>query len=491
MSVASHRKVSAAIGQIRSGWQKCKAGAIRLREENRGSVFPLFAFSIIPLIGASGLAVDATKAFMVKDQLQKSIDAAALAAGNASSVDNMQGDAQQFFDANFHFDSSLAAHQAVNVVVDSIEDTIMITASADVPTSFMTVFGMDKISVSADTLVRRQTRGMELVLVIDNTGSMRWSGKLDAAKTAAADLVDIVYGNEETVEDLYVGLVPYVAFVNVGNSHTSWLRPVAAGGRDLSDFSPTTWKGCVMARSGDDDRNDDPPAESIFDAYFWEDTIPHSSGGDNSWIWGDGSFHINEDHASGVGPNGGCADPIIPLQTSKTTVKTAIAGMEYWPRGGTHVNTGLVWGWRVISPRWRGLWGAPTPVELPLDYDNTQMEKVVVLLTDGNNEYISSAIGGSHYSAYGRIVDFGFATIDDAEEELNDRTTDTCVAMKAQGIIMYTITFGSSPSAAIRTLMQNCATDPNTHYFHAPNNATLQTIFRAIGQQLSNLRIEK
>lgn len=500
MSVASQRIISAAARPFQSGWQKLKAGAVRFREENRGSVFPLFAFSIIPLIGASGLAVDATKAFMVKDQLQKSIDAAALAAGNASSEANMQGDAQQFFDANFHFDSTLAAHQTVNVVVDSVEDTIMITAAADVPTSFMTVFGMDKISVSANTLVRRETRGMELVLVMDNTGSMSSGGKLAAMQTAAKDLVDIVYGNEETVEDLYVGVVPYVAYVNVGSGNTSWL---AAGDRvidDPGDFGTTTWKGCVMARAGNRDRNDDPPnsGANLFTSYFWDDD-------DADHDWRDDSdpddpvYSIDEGHTYPQGPNSGCPTPIIPLQASKSVVKTAIDAMDWWWSGGTHMNLGLVWGWRVISPNWRGYWGAPTPPELPLDYDNTQMDKVLVLLTDGRNQYFPNGYGvwdphpdGSHFTAYGRPLAFtGSTNISIAETELNSRTADVCTNMKTEEIIVYTITFGSTPNTTIKNIMKACASDPDNNYFHAPNNATLQTIFRAIGQKLSNLRIEQ
>lgn len=480
MSVASHRTVSAAAGQFQSRWQKIRAGVTRFREETRGSVFPLFAFSIIPLIGASGLAVDATKAFMVKDQLQKSIDAAALAAGNASTEGNMAGDAQQFFDANFHFDSSLAAMQSINIQVDTVEDTITISAAADVPTSFMTVFGFDKIAVSANTVVRRETRGMELVLVMDNTGSMKYDGKLGAMKNAAKDLIDIVYGNEETVEDLWVGVVPYVAYVNVGSSRTGWLTPAGSGGRDLGDYSPTTWKGCLMARSGTNDRNDDPPGFSRFDPYFWDDAS------DNNWIQY-GNYYIDESHNTPKGPNGGCPTPIIPLQASKTTVKNAITSMEWWWSGGTHINQGLVWGWRVISPRWRGLWGGATPAELPLDYDNTKMDKVVVLLTDGRNQYF-----GPDFTAYGRPVDFTGSTSGSvAEAELNSRTQDVCANMKVEEIVIFTITFGSTPNSTIQNIMRNCASDPDTNYFHAPNNATLQTIFRAIGQKLSNLRIEQ
>jgi hypothetical protein len=38
--------------------------------------------------------------------------------------------------------------------------------------------------------------------------------------------------------------------------------------------------------------------------------------------------------------------------------------------------------------------------------------------------------------------------------------------------------------------MQNCATDAEK-YFHAPNNSDLQTVFDAIGTQISDLYLSK
>ena len=88
--------------------------------------------------------------------------------------------------------------------------------------------------------------------------------------------------------------------------------------------------------------------------------------------------------------------------------------MKPWRRGGTTGNLGLVWGWRTLSPKWRGLWG---DADLPLDYGTDFMDKVVVIMTDGNNTFYacptpstrratySPAIRTtpSDYTAYGRL----------------------------------------------------------------------------------------
>ena len=70
---------------------------------------------------------------------------------------------------------------------------------------------------------------------------------------------------------------------------------------------------------------------------------------------------------------------------------------------------------------------------------------------------------------------------------MNLRTAAVCDAVKAQDIIVYTITFQVS-SSTVRNLMRDCATDVS-NYFDSPDAATLEASFREIGRELSNLRI--
>jgi hypothetical protein len=176
-------------------------------------------------------------------------------------------------------------------------------------------------------------------------------------------------------------------------------------------------------------------------------------------------------------------------------VKSALNGMGAWHRGGTAGNEGMAWGWRVLSPRWRGLWGGDTPATRPLDYDASDTDKVVVMLTDGNNNVYDHNGGGplgSDYTAFKRLQDPYFmgpgATSAQGRANWDARMTTVCQRMKDEGILIYTITFGSTPSGATQDLYRACATRAE-YYYHSPDNATLRSVFRAIGVQLSNLRI--
>jgi hypothetical protein len=412
---------------------------------------------------------------------------------------------------------------------------------------------------------------------MDNTGSMRGT-KMTGMKDAATELVDILYGSREEVPQFWVGVVPYAANVNIGTQHADWLT-----GYDPDAFLPTEWKGCVEARSFPNDSNDEPPDTEQWTAFRWASTLrqyenPHWSfdpdeyvvvveddsedwddpnnvvfrqgepdgahpepevveyrqdppatwgrwlNGDNQWdpdgpesaLKLDNDLYQNE----GTGPNLGCGPAITPLVASKTTVQAAIDEMAPWHRGGTMANLGLAWGWRVLSPRWRNLWDGDLPAELPLDYDEPNMEKVVILLTDGNNEWydypgiewttegqkhytgipgankypgsygFSNTWPGADYTAYGRLNEGRLGTTNKttANAILDDRMLDMCQTMKGQDIIIYTLTFGGSPNAATQQLYRDCATEPDM-YFHAPSNSELQQAFVQIADELSALRI--
>jgi hypothetical protein len=490
------RSPSKTFGVRAHAWaKKIGRGFRSVTRSEDGSLLPAVAASMMMLTGATGIAIDGARMFYVKDVLQKSLDSAGLAAGHAMELTDMEGDAQEFFNANIASVENWLSSSAMTATFTNDNKTITLTGTATISASFTALFGYDQITLSATTEVSRETRGMELVLVIDNTGSMYWSGKIDAAKLAAAQLVETVYGPQDTSSNLWVGVVPYVAHVNVGSQHESWLTTAGQAKIDAGDYAPTTWKGCVFARSGGADQTDATPTTSPIDPWYWDDELNYYYYyAPNNWIDGYGNRSVYEANSRSYakGPNRGCGQEILPLVESKATVLASIDEMAPWSFGGTASPVGLVWGWRVLSEKWQGLWGGDTPAELPLANNTPFMDKVIVILTDGKNEFISriSQLGGSDYTAYGTISQWGYGSITAARDELDTRFDTICQNIKDDNIIIYGITFGSTPDTATRTAFENCASNP-AFYFHAPSNDELQNVFDAIGRQLSNLRLSK
>jgi len=161
----------------------------------------------------------------------------------------------------------------------------------------------------------------------------------------------------------------------------------------------------------------------------------------------------------------------------KTTLEAGIDALQ--PRGGTYINVGAVWGWRMLSPRWRGYWGGKMDENsLPLNYNSPLMSKAVILMTDGFN---SPNAGG--YSAYAS------STAADTQSELDAKTLQVCTTMKAQGITIYTILLQET-DPGVKALLRTCATSPDM-FFDSPTNEKLKEAFHTISDSLANLRISK
>jgi hypothetical protein len=196
----------------------------------------------------------------------------------------------------------------------------------------------------------------------------------------------------------------------------------------------------------------------------------------------------------------------------KSRLLSAISKLQTYfvDEGATHINEGAVWGWRVLSPQWRGRW-AGSPSNLPLAYGTANMDKVLVVLTDGDNTFLydqwpagSNSVVGP-YTAYkagepllgipddvdGILSGNATSMRNSAQTELNNRTRSVCKSIRDEGIFVYAVTFGSV-SAGGKGLMQNCASQPTSkYYFHSSNNAALLSAFQQIGTQLNNLRIKR
>ena len=482
------------LSTVKSVARRIPSFAARLRRCESGNAAMVMMLLALPLFAGAGLAIDTARAFVVESRMAKALDAAGLAAGRVVLEDRMEQDARAYFAANYP-DGLLGSDidpDEIAIRVDANNEFIELSAATRMPTRFMRVFGQEYVDVEVESVIQRLVQGAEIALVMDNTGSMQ-GHKMTTMKTAALDLVDIVFAGETAYDHLWWSLVPYSSTVNIGQARTDWL---VAGDRakDPSDpFSPSEWKGCVEARwASGRDETDDPPNVERFTSFFYESTDD-----DGDWQ-SDGNDWppVNEAqsaHNAGTGPNLGCGPEITPLTNQKSEVDDAIEEMQAWHRGGTTSNLGLVWGWRTISPRWRGWWdNSPRPV----DYDDELIKKVAIVLTDGENQFFDYDNNDdyvSDYTGYGRVEDFipGATNERDGLDTLDGKFADVCAAMKREGIILYTITFGGGASSIrIRTLFEACASDPG-NFFHAPSANDLRDAFRSIGQELSNLRIVK
>lgn len=434
-----------------------------------GSVLVLWAVAAVPIIVGVGTAVDLSRAYMARSRLAFALDAAGLAAGSAGETEaEMRAIAEQFFFANY---TSSHPGTPTTPVLTIDGGVIKVSGTVTLEPTLLQLIGQEDFTVAASAEVLR--KGLEVVLVLDNTGSMRTNDKIGALRTASQDLVDVLFAEPELSSKLSVGVVPYAGTVNLGTDALSIVSGVTPD--EFSTVDQEKWKGCVLARNYPNDVRDTPSGGGAnWTKAFWPSEPLSSSS--NTWPPASTVFVNNANDVTG--PNRACPTAITPLTNDKPTLDAAVGEMRAWRGGGTFSNVGMAWGWRVLSPE--------PPYTDALPYETPGFDKVAVLMTDGRNNY-----AGNDYAAYEYLSQGNLGTTNNnvANSILNNRLAEVCTNMKAAGVIIYTITFQLT-SSSTKTFYRNCASDPDK-YFDSGNNAALQATFRDIAEQLINLRVTK
>ncbi|MGE5536975.1 MAG: VWA domain-containing protein [Gemmatimonas sp.] len=477
-----------------------------VRRCRRGAVSALVALSMAPLVTTIGLAVDTARGYLVKSRLSQAIDAAGLAGGRIMSSANRDADIRMYFNANFPA-GFMGATVTDPVITPSADgNSITLSATASVPTTFLKVAHIDTMSVASSTQIERQLLPLEVVLSMDLSGSMTTTdaggglSRFQAAKNAATTLIGILFGANTTNDNLKIGLVPWNGKVNVwlaGQIYNSALTTTVAAPAGFvnpitgvaqatlwkANNSPvlllsqpqSTWKGCVYERYLADGNATD-------DADIYEGDY---TGGGKTWItaWqpiptaegeptASGSTHCSLAQAAGQ-PNGVDCTPclskgITPMTSTKQTILDALNNLPS-PNGDTNQVSGLGWAWRMLTP------AAPFS-ESTSDQQTTQ--QAIILMTDGQN---NAGYGDAYKSAFG-VGSAGRPGMDARLQVLAQN-------IKNAGIKIYVIQEGQV-SNALKTLLQGIASAPSSpYYFYAPDATTLNDAFKQIADHLSSLRI--
>ena len=168
------------------------AGLRRLIERSDGSVAIIFALCAIPIFIAAGMAIDVGRAYAVKVRLGAALDAAALAVGSETNQTAAQlaADMQNYFTANYP-STALGTNVSVTPVpanADLTATTVNYQAQATVPMTLMRIIGVNSITVTA-TAQTQKTTGLEIAVVLDNTGSMLCGPNDGAPNYAELDML--------------------------------------------------------------------------------------------------------------------------------------------------------------------------------------------------------------------------------------------------------------------------------------------------------------
>src|SRR5207302_9261651 len=86
-------------------------------ECRRGNVAMIFGLSVIPLMIGAGAGLDYARTMLVRQQMGEALDAAALAVGSTTGLDQAKAQdlAQKYFDANYTVDRTVYGSPTVSI----------------------------------------------------------------------------------------------------------------------------------------------------------------------------------------------------------------------------------------------------------------------------------------------------------------------------------------------------------------------------------------
>ena len=530
-------------GRCLAAWRGLRALSRRFRADQSGVTIIIFAigFSVFGL--AAAIAIDYARVEIERLRMQRAIDAAALAAahrlGRPDQEESGPATAEAFFKANVPQGTKLSIK---DMKMDVAAGEVTITSGGRHPTTLMGAFGVRDIGLAAGTRVMRGDGTVEVALVLDNSGSMAGSYIADL-KDAARSLVDMVFAGAMGNDKVHIGVVPFAGSVNVGAHHqdAGWIDTEGESPVHHENFaSPrtrfqlfsdlgTSWRGCVEVRPAPYDVNDATPSSgtpaTLFVPMFAPDEPDKGNAGGGSYP----NSYLNDfggscptpeqvcvdyntrrqrcdeygpkplapadaqsrmckyegaSTPSGLGPNYGCTTaPLTELTSYKEDVTAAIDAMT--ASGLTNIGEGLMWGWRLLSPE--------APFTTGRSWSEEKNQKVIVLMTDGQNTYTSSK--GNHnwtpYGAFGFGVKGRLGSTNSASaltNAMNAKTRAACTNAKARGIVIYTIAFRLENDSTTSALLRDCASESSNAY-SASDGAKLNQVFQNIGREISNLRV--
>jgi len=446
-----------------------------LISSRRGNVAVMFAATLFPILTLSGFAIDLANYIALRSRLSGALDAAALAIGSSSAPDEeLQARFQEFFKANFPT-GTMGATATATLNVDG--NAITASVNASMPTLLLGLIGINELDVALSNEVSRLSSGMELVMALDNTGSMSGT-KLVQLKEAATELVDVLFGDAATSDAVKIGIVPFAQAVNIGPSRLDLVAPAPS----TFDWGGTSWWGCVEARAYPNDVRDTSTAVGGFwKPFYWADNSNY-----NDWkqttTSGYGrrqttttTYDIDNSPPSSRGPNKSCSRELLPMTNVKATILSKIN--EMWAVGNTHIVLGADWAWKLISPE--------EPFTEGSAYGTPEWQKAVVIMSDGENTHSNSA-----YSAYGYLSEgrLGTTRSSGARQELDDRLVEVCVNMKNAGITVYTVLFDLEDELT-KELMRTCASSLDKAF--VAGQTELKAVFHTIGGKMMKPRLAK
>ena len=465
----------------------------RFAKEEDGMVTIFACFMIFCMVMIGGVAVDMMRHEMERTRMQAVADRAVLAAADLDQTLDPEAVVHDYFAKSgmADFVSDVTVQQGINF------RTVTVDASTTIKTQFMDFLGVETLIVPAISTAEEKVNKVEISMVLDISGSMRWNNKMPNLRNAAGVFLDSVL-KPENHDLISVSLAPYTAQVNAGAE--------IFGLMDVNEVHP--WSHCI-------DFTDDDFANTAIYAGNTANSEPYAHmqhfEASYSYPWSV-QRNYNLDEISNPGCPKRDFEEVFPFSQDKAVLKARIN--QFQPRANTSIHLGMKWGVAMLDPAWRDFNAVLSEVDpafrtRPADYpdlsnpSSSETLKTIILMTDGEN-VTTRRIKANKYNRKGKREKFSdyplygwlnrhvnsnrhyrYYETKYTPSQADALLEDICDAAKAKKVIIWSIAFEVSTHGG--NVMRNCASS-QSHFF-AVEGTEITTAFASIARQINQLRL--
>ena len=348
----------------------------RFRRDEDGTliIFGLVLFVLMLMMG--GFAVDLMRYENTRTNLQNTLDRSVLAAATLTQKLTPQAVVRDYMQKAGLSDqlNSVSVTQAMN------SRTVTAVGVADTHPIFLHMLGIDRFDAKGRSTAQQSNTNIEIVLVLDISGSMNRNNKIGNLRTAASEFVDTVLAND-TRHRVSIAIVPYNAQVNTGADLAGAFTVNNPNGvANVNCFEPLR---ASFAAALPISRTDPLSMTAYADyAYATNKSNVYVSPLDTSYA---------KPNYSNVYCNQNTYNAVRLPNNDASVLKSQINGLQ--AQGNTSITLGMKWGATMLDPSMRSAYtgfitAGKMPATMPgrpFSYSDPQVMKFVILMTDGEH----------------------------------------------------------------------------------------------------------
>jgi len=483
-------------------------------QSERGAVMVTFALALTVMLGFTALAYEVGYWYVVRSELSKAVDAAALsAAANISNPYAQEGElGRQFGLENFQpgfLGTPETGPGAVRFIETREPDRVRVEGQVSTHGTLSRLFGMETVSVRSMGVAEILSEEAEIMLVLDRSGSMDppIDGRkpIDDLKDAAANFVEFF---QETQDTDRMGLITFASTVVINPElRTNFVDEMLGHIQSIRAEGFTNIEDALL-RAGDENKGgltmlEETPVQQRTKQYvvFFSDGNPTAFRG---------TFRNVGMASDGVGfvmcpPDTACCLPDSDYQPAPFLAKTGEDKFIHseGPVGSPDYHSFFSWNtgdglpvaqtqcqkrdspsapWSPFSStQWIDFAERPIPMEDPQGsqdtYHPTQCGWYDAQNAPENvdNPYdLDTPSDESYYNSMGRHI----CTI------ARDKSLSNAQLLKERGITIFAVGFGDIDT----DFLQAISSGPE-FVFYAPDSQDIANIFQEIARRIAELRL--